>query len=51
MIIGSAIFCHLETAYFGYNLHPKTIAELICDGISLVVFGIGVYYLHTSNAD
>lgn len=42
MIIGG-IFGYGETIYFGNNLLPNTKGELICDGISLVVFLIGLF--------
>lgn len=30
----------IETAHFGWNWWPKTDAELICDGISLVLMAV-----------
>lgn len=43
----SFIFGHLETAMFGWNLFPKTIEELICDGIALATFFYAVYLFTT----
>ena len=42
------VFVHLETIMFGSNLYPKTIAELICDGIGFAIFLLGGYYFFTN---
>jgi hypothetical protein len=31
-----------ETAYFGWNFLPGSEAELICDGIALLIVAIGM---------
>jgi len=33
-------FWLMETAYFGWNATPKSDAELICDGISLLIWAL-----------
>jgi hypothetical protein len=38
----AGVFGFAETIYFGNNLLPNTKGELICDGIALVVFLIGL---------
>jgi hypothetical protein len=32
----------IETAHFGWNLAPQSDAELICDGIVLLITSLGV---------
>lgn len=36
----SLIFGWMETAYFGWNFTPQSDAELICDGITLLLFAL-----------
>ncbi len=36
------IFWFMENRYFGWNMMPKSEAELICDGLVLLMFCIGV---------
>lgn len=31
-----------ETAYFGWNMHPHSDAEMTCDGIALLIAAIGL---------
>jgi hypothetical protein len=38
-VLASA-FGLIETAYFGWNMTPQSEAELICDGITLVLFAL-----------
>lgn len=38
-LVGLA-FGFLETNYFGWNFAPASVYELICDGISLVIFSL-----------
>lgn len=35
-------FWMTETQYFGWNLMPKSDAEVICDGIALVLLAIAI---------
>jgi len=49
LIIISAVFGFLETHYFGGNWTPQSIAEYICDGLSLSINLFGLYLLITSN--
>jgi len=39
----------LETSYFGNNWVPKTLFELICDVILLIVGVTGIYFYYSSN--
>ena len=47
----SLIFNFIESLYFGwntdrgFNLKPLSIAEYICDDISLVLMGFGIYFI------
>lgn len=47
LMIWAIIFANIETVMFGNNCFPKSIAELICDGISLAVNLYGLYLLLT----
>lgn len=42
LVITGIIFLVTETQYFGNNLFPLSNAEVICDGIGLLVIAIGV---------
>lgn len=33
-------FFYQENEYFGWNIHPQSPEELICDGICFVLFAI-----------
>jgi hypothetical protein len=35
--ITATLFGLIETAYFGWNMTPKSETELICDGITLLM--------------
>lgn len=35
-------FWLIETAYFGWNASPGSDAELICDGLALLIFAIAI---------
>lgn len=35
-------FNMIETAYFGWNFWPSSDAELVCDGISLLIAALGL---------
>lgn len=48
LIIVSLIFGIMETQYFGWNLTPQSLAETICDGISLLLNFYGLYLLFTN---
>jgi hypothetical protein len=37
IFIASQFFWLLETAYFGWNLAPQSDAEMICDGIVVIM--------------
>ena len=45
------IFNFITSLYFGmgtdrgFNLKPESIAEYICDDISLVLMGFGIYFM------
>ncbi len=39
-----AIYAVVKDAYFGWNLTPKTDAELICDGIGVLVFALALLH-------
>lgn len=41
ILVASFAFNFLETAFFGYNLHPASLAEAICDLISYIGSMIG----------
>lgn len=47
MMAASFIWATLETKYFGSNYWPESIAELICDGISLIGCFTGLYFMMT----
>ena len=34
-------FAFNVTKHFGYNWEPSSPAELVCDGITIIIFGIG----------
>jgi hypothetical protein len=38
----------MENVYFGWNLTPKSDAELICDGICALLFSMA--YMYTKRA-
>lgn len=40
LVLLSLMFGVTETAYFGWNLTPQSDAEMICDGISLLIFAL-----------
>lgn len=40
VIFLALMFSLFETAYFGWNLTPQSDAEMICDGISLLIFAL-----------
>ena len=42
LIIIAVIFAWIETAYYGYNFWPSSDAELICDGIALILFALAI---------
>jgi len=42
IILISALFWLAETNYFGWNLSPQSDAELICDGLALLMLCIGL---------
>jgi len=50
MAIWGGLFAHLETQMFGNNWHPESIAELICDGISLAITFYGWYLILTKKS-
>lgn len=49
MVIWASIFVHIETIMFGGNWYPKSISELICDGIGMAVCFCGIYFIITKN--
>lgn len=42
IFVMAALFGIAETVYFGNNLLPASNAELICDGITLVLFALSI---------
>lgn len=40
LVLLSLMFGVMETAYFGWNLTPQSDAEMICDGITLLIFAL-----------
>jgi hypothetical protein len=40
VFIIATMFAVVENAYFGWNLTPKSDAELICDGIAMVMYAL-----------
>lgn len=42
IIVAGIIFLVIETKHFGNNLFPLSNAEVICDGIALLVIAIGI---------
>jgi hypothetical protein len=40
LFIVAAAFGLIETAHFGWNMLPQSDPELICDGITLVLYGL-----------
>lgn len=49
LMIASWLFSIIETAYFGCNLIPQSMAEMICDHIAGYGVMIGIILLITSN--
>lgn len=39
-----------ETAFFGWNRHPESVAELFADGLALVFFAIAFAFPHHRQA-
>jgi len=37
IFICAIIFGIIETAYFGWNFTPQSDAEMICDGITMII--------------
>lgn len=35
-------FWLIETAYFGWNLKPGSDAEMVCDGLALLIFALAL---------
>lgn len=48
IFILAAFFGLFETAYFGWNFAPQSDAEMICDGITFLLFALA--YLRKSGA-
>lgn len=54
-LILSIIFNIAESSYFGrdtvkgFNWFPQSIGEVVCDGISLILFILGLYWLKYSD--
>lgn len=46
----AACFWVLETAYFGWNLSPQSDAEVVCDGIVMMLAAIA-YLVPQSNSE
>lgn len=42
LILIGIIFAHVETFYFGNNLHPESWAEVVCDSVALIIEWIGI---------
>ncbi len=42
VMVGAVIYARIETSHFGNNWLPQSAAEMVCDGIALLVSAIGV---------
>ena len=49
IFLSAMLFGLAETAYFGWNWLPKSGAEVICDGITLVIFALSFVAKKESN--
>jgi hypothetical protein len=36
------LFWLAETAYFGWNFAPKSDAEIVCDGLAILILALGI---------
>lgn len=41
IVLLGCLFAFVETAYFGHNWFPASVAEVICDGIALIIVVVG----------
>lgn len=41
LVLVSLVFGGVSTAYFGFNWHPQSTAEWICDGITVAINLLG----------
>jgi len=42
IFILASLFGLIETAYFGWNMFPKSESELVCDGITMILFAMSL---------
>lgn len=42
IMLAGIFFACWESVYFGANFYPKSLAELICDGVAFFITCIGV---------
>ncbi len=42
IVLIGILYGFTETAYFGWNFFPKSDAEMICDGIGILITVIGM---------
>lgn len=42
ILVLAVFFSVIENAYFGWNWSPQSEAELICDGIAMLLFALGI---------
>lgn len=45
LMIAAFVFGFFETWYFGWNWHPESKAEFICDAVSATVCIVGCFIL------
>lgn len=50
IILCACGFAAWQNAYFGHNTFPKSDAELICDGIAMLMVVIGLASISITNA-
>jgi hypothetical protein len=36
----AVVFSYFENRYFGWNMHPESDAEMIADGIGMILFAL-----------
>jgi hypothetical protein len=42
VILMGQLFWLAETAYFGWNFAPKSDAEIVCDGLAILILALGI---------
>lgn len=49
LLLGTAVFSHEYTKYFGYNWVPTSRAELVCDTIALCMTVVSIRLFFRKN--